>query len=87
MRRLLVACCAALALGGCGGSDETLIDVRLFAMGTWIDLRLPPAATRDHPELLATIEAELRVFERDFYPWAEDGELVLERFLDGGIPG
>jgi len=76
MRRLLVACCAALALGSCGGTDEPLIDVRLFAMGTWVDLRLPPAATRDHPELLATIEAELRVFERDYYPWADDGELV-----------
>jgi thiamine biosynthesis lipoprotein len=75
MRRLLVAGLAALALAACGGNNDALVDLRLFAMGTWVDLRLPRAATTDHPELIATIEAELRQFERDYYPWTE-GELA-----------
>jgi thiamine biosynthesis lipoprotein len=63
---VLLACCSR--------DDFRLVEHRLFAMATWIDVTLPAAATREHPRLIAEIEAELRVFERDFYPWA-DGEL------------
>jgi thiamine biosynthesis lipoprotein len=53
-------------------------------MATWIDITLPARATREHPELIAGIEAELSIFERDFYAWA-DGELArLNRALSAG---
>ncbi len=71
-------------LASCGGGGERLMEHRLFAMATWIDVTLPAAATREHPRLNAEIEAGLRVFERDFYPWA-DGELArLNAALSAG---
>ena len=71
-------------LASCGRDDPRLIEHRFYAMATWIDLTLPARATRDHPELIAGIEDELRAFERDFYPWT-DGELArLNAALSAG---
>lgn len=74
MRGLCGIVLAILALAGCGRTDA-LVDIELFAMGTWLDLSLPPGALERHPDLLARIEAELSAFERDYYAWA-DGELA-----------
>jgi thiamine biosynthesis lipoprotein len=85
--RLALAAATVIAvalLAWYGRDDRAFVQPRLFAMATWIDLTLPGATTREHPQLLAEIEAELRVFERDFYPWA-DGELArLNAALSAG---
>lgn len=75
MRRRVVTGLAVLVLAACGSSDDALVDRTLYAMATSIELRLPNHAVRDQPDLLAAIEAELRQFEQDFYPWT-DGELA-----------
>ena len=71
------ASCLALVvlLASCGRDDARLIEHRLYAMATWIDVTLPAEATRDHPELIAGIEADLNAFGRDFYAWGP-GELA-----------
>lgn len=71
----LLAGLLALALTGCGGSREEFVDYRLVAMATTIELRLPAAGADAHPELLASLAAELEAFAIDYYPWA-DGELA-----------
>jgi thiamine biosynthesis lipoprotein len=86
-RRLALAAAVVIAVALVayyGQDDRAFVRHRLFAMATWIDLTLPSATTRHHPELLAEIEAELRSFERDFYPWT-DGELArLNAALSAG---
>jgi thiamine biosynthesis lipoprotein len=64
-----------VGLAACGPSADTLVDFRLYVMGTSVDMSLPGRAAREHPDLLGSIEAELRQFESDYYPWA-DGELA-----------
>lgn len=81
MPRAFAAAVVLLALGACSRGDGGLVDWRLYAMGTWVDLSLPRDATRRHPELLAEIEMELHTFERDYYPWAEGELAALNRAL------
>lgn len=74
--RLLLGACVMLA-AGCVQPDveAKLVEQRFFAMGTWVDVSFVspgPAATE---AALREIEATLRTFERDFYPWT-DGELA-----------
>lgn len=52
-------------------------------MGTWVDLTVIAAPARARAAF-GDVEAMLRAFERDFYPWA-DGELAaLNRALTAG---
>jgi thiamine biosynthesis lipoprotein len=85
MWRKALAALTGVVLGACApGRDETFHTQRLFAMGTWVEIavELPDAERR--AELGAGIEALLRAFERDYYPWA-DGELArLNRALARG---
>jgi len=81
---LLAAFALVVLLAACGRDDSRIIEHRLYAMATWIDVTLPVRAAREHPQLIAEIEAELRVFERDLYPWT-DGELArLNAALSAG---
>ena len=73
--RAAILALLAVALAACGRPDSGFVEYRLFAMATWIDLTLPADATREHPGLIADIEAELADFGRDYYAWA-DGELA-----------
>lgn len=83
-RLILGLASLVLALAACVQNGDAPAEYRLFAMGTWVDLTLPPAAVHDRPELLREIESELRAFERDYYAWA-DGELAaLNRALSAG---
>lgn len=83
---LVAGLCFIALLAACWSDNNRLIEHRFYAMATWIDVTLPAAATREHPRLIAEIEAELRVFERDFYPWT-DGELArLNSALSAGEP-
>jgi thiamine biosynthesis lipoprotein len=73
----------ALCVAGCRPAGDTLRSYRLLAMATWVDLSLPADAERREPALIASIERELRSFERDYYAWG-DGELAaLNRALTG----
>lgn len=70
-----------LLLAGCRPAEDGLVGYRLVAMATWVDLTLPADAVEREPGLVATIEQELRRFERDYYAWS-DGELAaLNRAL------
>jgi len=81
MQRRVILVLASLVLSGCGPADDELITARLFVMATVVDLSLPAQSWADEPELIATIETELRTFERDYYAWA-DGELAA---LNGAL--
>lgn len=71
----------ALLLGACGPSPEALVEHRLLAMATWVDVTLPAWATLEHPALLGELETTLTAFGRDYYAWG-DGELAaLNRAL------
>ena len=81
MRGLLALGFGVLVLMGCRPADDALATHRLLVMATWIDLSLPQDALQHEPELIASIEAELRRFEHDYYAWG-DGELAaLNRAL------
>jgi FAD:protein FMN transferase len=64
-----------LLLASCGARDDVVIEQRLLAMGTWVDVTLLVDDERHGYEALASVEALLREIERDYYPWA-DGELA-----------
>ncbi|HEX7081753.1 MAG TPA: FAD:protein FMN transferase [Gammaproteobacteria bacterium] len=64
---------AAIAAGGCTDRPR-LVERRLYSMGTWVDVALE-APARTAEAALADVEAMLRRFEIDYYPWAE-GELA-----------
>ena len=71
----------SLLLAACGPSPDALVEHRLLAMATWVDLTLPARATLEHPALIAEIESELAAFGNDYYAWG-DGELArLNRAL------
>ena len=77
MRATAALAAAALVgwIGGCGEPRETFQGHRLLAMGTWVDVAWegPATVNGQRPEIL--LEALLRDYEREFYPWA-DGELA-----------
>jgi thiamine biosynthesis lipoprotein len=72
--RRAIALAGAL-LASCAPRGEALLEERLFAMGTWVDLALVVPDERTGREIAAEIEALLRDLEVDYYPWA-DGELA-----------
>ena len=69
----VLALAAAVALAACS-RDDALVDYRLVALATTVELRLPAEAVRGQPDLVAGIEAGLARFGRDYYAWG-DGEL------------
>lgn len=73
--RALPALGLALILAACRPDGEVLTPHRLFAMATWVDVSLPPAALEREPDLIADIEAMLRQIEGDYYAFG-DGELA-----------
>jgi thiamine biosynthesis lipoprotein len=75
MRGRVLAGLALLALAGCGRNPDALVDYRLLAMATSVELRLPADGKAEHPGLLASLGAELEAFGTDYYAWA-DGELA-----------
>lgn len=74
-RRFVGAFC--LLAAACVQSDgrTQLIEERFFAMGTWVDVSFVSPGRATSSAALEEIDATLRTFERDFYPWA-DGELA-----------
>ncbi|WP_428100035.1 FAD:protein FMN transferase [Candidatus Rariloculus sp.] len=74
VRRTLVAMAAAL-LAACGAQEDRIVEQRLFAMGTWVDIRLGAAEPDAARDALGEIEDMLRSYERDYYAWG-DGELA-----------
>lgn len=70
--QILLTAVALLAACEPGGPD--LIETRLFAMGTRVDIVFEPPPGLDADALLREAESLLRRYEIDFYPWAE-GEL------------
>jgi len=62
-------------VGGCSEPRAELQEHRLLAMGTWVDVvwEGPEIVNGQYPQTI--VEAELRVYERQYYPWA-DGELA-----------
>jgi len=80
--RLLTALCW-LHLAGCMApdADSDIVQERLYAMGTWVDIAIAGTETAAAASALADIERMLRTFERDYYPWA-DGALAQ---LNGAI--
>lgn len=63
--------------GGCTPPDDeaALVAERFFAMGTWVEVSFVSPGPAVAASALADVEALLRTFERDFYPWT-DGELA-----------
>ena len=65
-----------LAVGCVHPDAQTqLVEERLFAMGTWVDVSFLSPGPDATDAALGEIESTLRQFERDFYPWT-DGELA-----------
>lgn len=64
----------ALALTSCA-RDDAPVELRLVAMGTFVDLTLPRSAAAPEAGLTPAIESELAGFGRDYYAWG-DGELA-----------
>jgi thiamine biosynthesis lipoprotein len=62
-------------VGGCSDPRADLQEHRLLAMGTWVDVvwEGPETINGQYPQTV--VEAELRVYEQQYYPWA-DGELA-----------
>jgi thiamine biosynthesis lipoprotein len=74
-RRVRAGLCCLL-VASCGQSDpEQTVQERFFAMGTWVDVTVGGVDSAAAEAALRDVEAELEVFERDYYPWA-DGELA-----------
>lgn len=74
---------AGLIVAGCA-EGPTLVERRLYAMGTWVDLKVV-ATPRTAGAVIDEAEAFLRRFEVDYYAWAADGELArLNRALAEG---
>lgn len=76
-RGILALCCYSL-LGVCAGEPASQpVTSRIYAMGTWVDVTLVTEAEHDADRIraLRDVEALLRGYERDFYPWAP-GELA-----------
>jgi len=59
----------------CSGNDDQLTELRLFSMGTWVDISIDAGGRAQRSDALAEIEAMLRGYERDYYAWG-DGELA-----------
>jgi thiamine biosynthesis lipoprotein len=72
--RLLVVAALALGAAGCERADD-FTEQRLYSMGTWVDVTLE-APEAEASAALTDVEKMLRSFERDYYAWADDGELV-----------
>ena len=74
---------AVLVISACSQSPQ-LVERRVYAMGTWVDLAVV-AAPETAAAALDEAAAFLRRFETDYYAWAADGELVrLNRALADG---
>lgn len=82
--RLLLGLCCALASGCAQQSAEPPMQERFFAMGTWVDVTLGPPIATSGDEAMREIEAILRAYERNFYPWTA-GELATlnEALVEG----
>ena len=82
--RLALLACMLAACGRIG--ERPLLDERLLAMGTWVDLVIDVSDEDAGQRLVGDIERFLHEFERDYYAWADDGALArLNRALgDGG---
>ncbi|HSG63380.1 MAG TPA: FAD:protein FMN transferase, partial [Gammaproteobacteria bacterium] len=66
---LVLVLCWMLA-GGCAERAGTQpLQERLYAMGTWVDVTLGPGQDTVRRQALRDVEALLRAFERDYYPW------------------
>ena len=72
--RLLAATAAAL-LAACAADEDRIVERRLPAMGTWVDITLHSADPRAAREAFDEIETMLRQYESDYYAWG-DGELA-----------
>jgi thiamine biosynthesis lipoprotein len=73
--RAAAGAAVALLLAACHAGTDRVVEQRLLAMGTWVDIAI---RTDDAPRAGAAIgEAGrlLRGFGRNYYPWA-DGELA-----------
>ena len=72
--RTLVATSAAL-LAACAADEDRVVERRLLAMGTQVDITLAAADPDAARDALAEIETMLSGYERDYYAWG-DGELA-----------
>lgn len=72
--RAAVVCAAALLAASCT-QRSGLVEQRIFAMGTWVDVVFEAPDRETAEAALADVEATLRRFETDYYAWA-DGELA-----------
>lgn len=72
--RSLVVMAAAL-LAACAADEDRIVEQRLLAMGTWVDITLHAAEPGAARAALGEIEAMLLQYERDYYAWG-DGELA-----------
>lgn len=75
---------ATLLLAACQRAADPFVDVRLLAMATTVELRLPREPGDNIEPLIAMVEAELEAFGHDYYAWG-DGELAaLNAALNAG---
>lgn len=72
--RSLVAT-AVVLLAACAADEDRIVERRLLAMGTWVDITLHAADPGAARAALAEVEAMLLQYERDYYAWG-DGELA-----------
>lgn len=83
--RTIVATSAAL-LAACAADDDRVVERRLLAMGTQVDITLAAVDPDAARNALAEIETMLSGYERDYYAWG-DGELArLNAGLHEGRP-
>lgn len=73
--RLLSGLWCVLAFGCTAGDSSVTVQERFFAMGTWVDVTFASPDTETTAAALRDVEAKLRQFERDYYPWTP-GELA-----------
>jgi len=81
-RTLLLNLFICLGLASCANDQPNVASLRLYAMGTWVNLSYIPVDSR--LDVGSEIEAALREFERDYYAWAPGQLATLNRQLNAG---
>jgi FAD:protein FMN transferase len=74
---------AAVLLASACAESPRLVEHRIYAMGTWVDIAVVATPTAAEAAL-ADAEALLRGFEIDYYAWADGQLAALNEALAGG---
>ncbi len=82
---LLVAL-SSLLIASCAEQSSELTEVRLYAMGTWVDLSIRDADTSSTHAALDEIRTFLTAFERDYYAWTPGQLRDLNDRIHAGDP-